>query len=64
MPMPSTQDIGSSAVGAGAGYLMLNSVKWADVLGGENAKVIVALLFILGGYLAYRRNPPPEEPKQ
>lgn len=52
--MPTKQDLGSSAVGAGAGYLMLNTVKWTEVVGGETAKVVIALLMILGGYLAYR----------
>lgn len=60
----STQDIGSSVAGGGAGFLMLNSVKWEAVFGGETTKVVVALLFVLGGYLAYRKAAaPPEEPK-
>jgi hypothetical protein len=57
-----TQDIGSSVAGGGAGFLMLNSVKWEAVMGGETTKVVVALLFILGGYLAYRSKKE-EEPK-
>lgn len=52
--MPTKQDIGSTVVGAGAGYLILNSIKWPEVWGGETTHLAVGLLLILAGCLMYR----------
>lgn len=51
---PAAKDIASTVGGAGVGYLLLQSVDWKAVAGGETTKVGIALLLFLAGYFAYK----------
>lgn len=50
--------IGTIAGGA-AGLLLLQTVQWQTVWGGETTKVAVALVLALLGYLIYKNGKPP-----
>ena len=58
MNPPNLHDVGSTAIGSGAGMWLLSTVKWELVPYGECVKIGVALMLGLLGYLAYRNRPP------
>lgn len=52
-----SKDTASTLAGGGAGLLLLQSVRW-ELVGaqpGETAKVVVAVVLALTGYLMYRK---------
>lgn len=61
---PTLHNTVATAGGGAIGVLMLQSVDWNQVYGGETTKLLVSLLIILAGYLMYRGRPPEEPPAQ
>jgi hypothetical protein len=52
--MPNKADLSATLAGGAAGFILLQSVKWENVYGGDTTKVVIALILIIAGCLIYR----------